>query len=221
MVNLAIVEDHRMFRDFLKELTSREKGYRIIGEAGDAAAARELIDSKPIDLLILDLNLPDGDGFEIAEHALQVRPEAKILALSSHCDEYTISRILSSGVHGFVDKNDQSADVLREAIAAVAGGRLFFTEAVSRVKRAIREDPRAFTKIFTEREIEILCLIGSGLSDLEVARRTTLSASTIQWHRKRILSRLRLHSTRDLIRYALGKGITRMNLVRPPGSTVP
>jgi two-component system response regulator NreC len=220
-MKIAIVEDHRMFRAFLRHLAEEASVHEVVGEAADGAAGILLVDETKPEMLLLDLNLPDRDGFEVAEHTLRNHPGTKVLVLSSHCDDYTVTRILTSGVHGFVDKNDQPPETVALAIEAVAKGCLFFTEAVTRVRKRLGEDPKAFNKVLSPRELELLCLIGVGMTDGEVAKATRLSTGTVQWHRKKILTKLKLHTTRELMRYAMERGITKMSLTRPPGSSVP
>ena len=97
-------------------------------------------------------------------------PEMRILALSSECDDYTLYRVLNSGMHGYVDKNRQSVEVLKQAIDEVIKGRVFFTEVVQQVRQKLRMEPKAFPKVLTEREQQLLALLGGGLTNDEVAR---------------------------------------------------
>ena len=166
------------------------------------------------DLVLLDLNLPDRDGLSITDELLTMDPELRILALSSECDDYTLYRVLNSGVHGYVDKNGQCMEILEQAINEVAKGRVFFTEVVQRVRQKLRVQPKSFPKLLTEREQTLLALLGGGLTNEEVALELRLSRHTVQLHRRNIMRKLNLHRTPDLIRYAVNLGFTKLNAFR-------
>src|SRR5204863_8849652 len=111
----------------------------------------------------------------------------------------------------------QPIEVVREAIAAVAAGGTFFSPVVGRAKARLRNDPNAFTKLLSPREQDILRLLGEGLSNEKVAERVGVSTQTIHSHRRNIMVKLGIHSTPELIRYAMEKGFTRL---RPPPATI-
>jgi two-component system response regulator NreC len=148
-------------------------------------------------------------------------PRMRILALSSECDDYTLYRVLNSGMHGYVDKNRQSVDVLKLAIDEVIRGRVFFTEVVQQVRQRLRMEPKAFPKVLTDREQELLGLLGGGLSNEEVARELKLSRYTVQLHRRNIMDKLGLHRTPDLIRSAVNKGFSKLSAFRERNANPP
>jgi two-component system response regulator NreC len=166
------------------------------------------------DMVLLDINLPDRDGISIADEMLAMDPKIRILALSSECDDYTLYRVLNSGMHGYVDKNRQSVEVLKQAIDEVIKGRVFFTEVVQQVRQRLRMEPKAFPKVLTEREQQLLAVLGGGLTNEQVAHELGLSRYTVQLHRRNIMGKLGLHRTPDLIRYAVNKGFSKLNSFR-------
>jgi DNA-binding NarL/FixJ family response regulator len=213
-MKIVLIEDQAMFRDLLKKICREHFRLTVVGEAGDAASGVALCQKHKPDMVLLDLNLPDRDGFSVADELLAMDPEIRILALSSECDDYTLYRVLNSGMHGYVDKNRQSVDVLREAIQEVVKGRVFFTEVVQQVRQRLRTEPKAFPKLLTDREQQLLGLLGGGLTNEEVARELRLSRYTVQLHRRNIMSKLGLHRTPDLIRYAVSKGFSKLSAFR-------
>jgi two-component system response regulator NreC len=219
-MKIVLIEDQAMFRDLLKKICREHFHLAVVGEAADAATGLELCRKQKPDMVLLDLNLPDRDGISMADELLAMDPKIRILALSSECDDYTLYRVLNSGMHGYVDKNRQSVDVLKQAIDEVIKGRVFFTEVVQQVRQRLRTEPRAFPKVLTEREQQLLALLGGGLTNEEVARELRLSRYTVQLHRRNIMSKLGLHRTPDLIRYAVNKGFSKLNSFRerPEGS---
>jgi len=213
-MKIVLIEDQAMFRDLLKKICREHFRLTVVGEAEDAAGGLELCAKHRPDMVLLDLNLPDRDGFSVADELLAMDPAIRILALSSECDDYTLYRVLNSGMHGYVDKNRQSVDVLKEAIDEVIKGRVFFTEVVQQVRQRLRSEPKAFPKLLTDREQQLLGLLGGGLTNEEVARELHLSRYTVQLHRRNIMSKLGLHRTPDLIRYAVNKGFAKLSSFR-------
>jgi len=213
-MKIVLIEDQAMFRDFLKRICREHLHLKVIGEAEDAATGLAICRKHKPDIVLLDLNLPDRDGLSISDELLAIHPDMRILALSSECDDYTLYRVLNSGVHGYVDKNGQCMEVLKKAINEVAQGRVFFTEVVQRVRQKLRMQPKSFPKLLTSREQTLLPLLGGGLTNEEVARELGLSRHTVQLHRRNIMRKLNLHRTPDLIRYAINRGFTKLNSFR-------
>jgi DNA-binding NarL/FixJ family response regulator len=206
---LAIVEDQELFRRLLVDLCARHFGFPVVAEAGTVAQAIECIPPAAPDVVLLDLHLPDGDGLDLAASLYEKLPRLKILALTSLRDEVTIHRIRTLGVQGFVDKNVQMPDALREAIEAVASGRVYFAEVVQQVQQAIRTDPESFAKLLSDREVELISLLGRGLSNEEVAAKLDLTPWTIHSHRRNIMKKIGANNQAELMRYALRKGFVR------------
>src|SRR5690606_10611978 len=127
---------------------------------------------------------------------------AKIIALTSHADEVSLHRALKAKVHGFVDKNEQPLAVLKEAVHTVMRGQPYFSSAAQRLRAAMRNDPTEFSKVLSEHEQKLLSLFGEGLSNDEVGRRLGLAPGTVRNHRSQIMSKLDIHGTPELMRYA-------------------
>jgi DNA-binding NarL/FixJ family response regulator len=208
-VKIIVVEDHLMFRDVIRKACSARFGHEVIGESDSGVHAVELILRMKPDAVVLDLSLPDMDGFNVVDRVVKSLPNVRILVVSSHCDDYTLFRVEKSRVHGFVDKNSNTVDTLREALAAIEEGRIYFSAAFQAAKLARRADPMSFTKVLSDRERAVLSLIGQGLSDDEIGERLNLSYRTSQTHRSRILRKLEIKGTPKLIAFAIEHGFTR------------
>ena len=199
-----------MIRDVIRKVCCSTFGYKVVGETDSGVEAVELIVKSKPDVVILDLSLPDMDGFNVAEKVLKANPGLRILMLSSHCDDYTLFRVEKSGVHGFLDKNSNTVEILKEALKAVAEGRIYFSQAFQAARLARRNDPRSFIKLLSDWERAILSLIGQGLSDEEIGERLNLSPRTVQTHRSNILRKLNLKGTPKLIAFAVENGFTQV-----------
>lgn len=209
-LKIVVIEDHQLVRDmFIASCRTIVSGATVSGASTGAEGVRLCTQIQP-DLVFLDLVLPDGDGIDLMATILSSVPHARVIALTSHSDEFTLHRALKANVHGFIDKNEQPLGLLPEAIATVMAGRPYFSSVVQRVRASLRNDPAAFNKVLSDREQELLPLFGEGLSNEEVAERVKLTAGTVKLHRRNIMSKLGVHSTPQLMRYALEKGFTRI-----------
>lgn len=197
-----------MFREVLRKVCAQDLRHDVVGEADNGLRAVELVASTNPDLVLLDLHLPGLDGFGVVEAIRRNAPDIRILILSSHCDEYTVFCAERSRVQGFVDKNSSSVAKLKEAITAIARGRVWFSEAFVATKAARHRDPHSFDKVLTARERAVLALLGELLNDDDVARRLEISEETVQKHRFNILRKLDLATKTDLVRYAREHGFT-------------
>ncbi|HYD82473.1 MAG TPA: response regulator transcription factor [Opitutus sp.] len=209
-MRIVIVEDHLMFRDVIRKICTTQFGHEVVGETDSGVKAVELILELSPDVVILDLSLPDMDGFNVVDRVFAAMPGLRILVLSSHCDDYTLFRVEKSGVHGFIDKNSNTVETLQDALSSIAAGRIYFSAAFQSAKLARRTDPRSFTKVLSEWERAILSLIGQGLSDEEIGARLNLSHRTVQTHRSNILRKLDIKGTPKLIAFAIEHGFTQV-----------
>lgn len=207
-MKIVIVEDHLMFREILRKVCAEELRHSIVGETEDGAAAVSLVRDTSPDLVLLDLHLPNLDGFGVIEEIRKTNPESKILVLSSHCDEYTVYQAEHCRVSGFVDKNTNSVSTLKEAIVAVQQGRTWFSAAFQKLRAARLKDPRSFDKVLGNRERAVLVLVGQAMTDTEIGAELEISPQTVEKHRFNLMKKLELKSTAELARYARSHGFT-------------
>jgi len=216
-MRIVIVEDLLMFREAIAKACEREFGYTVLAEADSGAQAIEAVVSVQPDVLILDLSLPDMDGFAVIDRIRASACPPKILVLSAYSDDYTVFRVEKANVHGFVDKRQNAIAVLREALQAIAAGGTYFSPTYENARRARHADPDSFDKILSESEQRILCLIGEGLADEEIGQKLRISPRTVQTHRHNILRKLRISGTPKLIAFAMRHGFTTRNPPLNPG----
>jgi DNA-binding NarL/FixJ family response regulator len=197
-----------MFREAIRRACTRDFGHTVVGETDSGLNAVEKVKELRPDLVILDLALPDIDGFNVAERLMREDPTCRILILSSHCDDYSLFRIERSGVHGFIDKNGNSLETLGEALKSIEKGNAYYSAAFQNARLNRRNDPNNFSKVLSEWERAILCLIGKGLSDDEIGEKLEISGRTVATHRSNIMRKLNLPNTPKLIAFAHEHGFT-------------
>ncbi len=207
-MKFALVEDQVMFRSLLRRLLVEECHGKVVLEVGSLAelrASSELLAT--VDLLLLDIRLPDGDGVDFVDEMTNRKLAVPVLLFSSSCEDYIVHRVARSFVQGFVHK-DEEPKVLLTAIQMVAAGGAFFSPRFVERQRALAKAPDTFEKKLSPREQELLRYIGAGYSDAETAAALGLSASTAQTHRRNVMEKLNLHSAKELQAYALKAGFT-------------
>jgi DNA-binding NarL/FixJ family response regulator len=212
-MKIVIIEDHKLIRDMLAAACAQIVPKAAIDVAETGKQGVETTGRVRPDLVFLDLGLPDADGLDLLSELLAVAPRAKVIALSSFADEFTVHRALRSQVHGFVDKGEQPLEMLKAAIDAVMSGQKYFSPTVQKLKANLRSDPASFDKLLSDREQHLLGLFGQGLTNDAVATMVGLTPGTVKLHRRNIHRKLGFHSTPELMNYALEKGFTRVRRV--------
>lgn len=180
-----------------------------VSAAETGAAGLHLGRTLQPDLVFVDLLLPDCDGLKLVRDLRGVSPTSKIVALTTFVDEFTVHQALRANVHALIAKKEQPLDRLGEVIDAVMAGAQYLSPTVLAVRDALRSDPRSFDKVLSEHEQHLLGFFGEGMSNRLVAEKFGLSENTVQVHRRNILGKLGMHSTPELMNYALEKGFRR------------
>jgi DNA-binding NarL/FixJ family response regulator len=212
---VVIVEDQRLVAE-LFAAHCRKLGLEVIAQCGTLAEALPTVRQHRPDLVLMDFSLPDGDGLQVAAQLMGEIATLRVIGVSSHRDPWTMLQVQRSGLHGFVDKNEQRPEILAEAIEAVLFGRTFYTSIVGQSSSVIRHDRNAFVHVLSDYELRILALIGEAKDDIEIAAILGISSSTAQSRRRDIMRKLDIHSTPKLIHYALSQGIVRTDHITTP-----
>lgn len=201
-------------RDLLQKACGEAMPNSEVFGAKDAESGLELCRARQPDVIILDLALPDRDGLDVLDDLLSACRSAKVIGISGYADEYTLHRAMHSKLHGFVDKNEQTVSALADAIRTVQTGQRYLSPAVHAMHLSLRNNPESFDKILSAREQGLLGLFGRGLTNEEVASQVGLSELTVRNHRCRLMAKLNLRTSPELIRYALEKGFARPQTAR-------
>ena len=202
-------------RDLLLKACGEAMPDSVVLGAKNAGNGLELCRARQPDIIILDLALPDRDGLDVLDDLIAACRKTKVIGISGYSDEYTLHRAMHSKLHGFVDKNEQTVEALAEAIRSVLAGKRYLSTAVHAMNLTLRNNPASFDKILSAREQGLLGLFGRGLTNGEVAAEVGLSELTVRNHRCRLMAKLNLRTSPELIRYALEKGFTRPRSALP------
>jgi len=216
-LKIVVIEDHALMRDLLIKACGDAIKGAVVSGARHAASGLELCRVVQPDIVILDLALPDRDGLDVLDELLTASKNSKVIGISGYTDEYTLHRAMHSKLHGFVDKNEQTVDALANAIHTVLKGQRYLSGAVHAMHLSLRNNPVSFDKILSPREQGLLGLFGRGLTNGEVAAEVGLSELTVRNHRCRLMAKLNLRTSPELIRYALEKGFIRPSPSLPKG----
>ncbi len=204
MLRVLIVDDHVVVREGLKRIIDDARGMKVVAEAGNPAQALQLLQAAPVNVVVLDLDLPGRGGLELLRDIKRDHPRIPVLVLSFHAEEAYGVPALQAGADGYLMKDSGTA-LLVLAIEKVASGGKFVTaslaEQLARAAGTSVEKPRH--AVLSEREHEILRLIGSGLAVSEIAERMALSVKTVSTYRRRVLDKMGLHNNAQLTHYAV------------------
>ena len=211
-LRLLIGDDHTLVRQGLRKILEDHARWTIVAEVGDGReAVAQALALKP-DVAILDVGMPLLNGIDAAQQITRKAPETRVLMLSMHSDEAYVTRALQAGVTGYMLKDSADQDLLR-GIATVASGQSFFSPAVA--KRILDDYVRQIAGSRTAdryaslsgREREIFQLVAEGRTNRDVAEVLSISSATVETHRARILQKLDIHNTAELVLYAVRRGI--------------
>ena len=211
-LRIVLGDDHTIVRHGLRKILQERVEWTVVAEAGDGRdAVKQVLETLP-DVAVLDIGMPRLNGIEATRQIVRRAPSVRVLILSMHADEAYITQALQAGAKGYLLKDSADADLIR-AVSDVAAGRSFFSPAVARVM--LDDYVRHLSQkgivdrydALSEREREIFQLIAEGHSSKEIAELLSISPATVETHRGHILQKLDLHSTAEVVLYAVRRGV--------------
>jgi len=208
-IKILIADDHTMFLQGIISLLEQEPNIEIVGKAVNGLEALQVIEQIPVDLLILDISMPEMDGIELSKILKKKFSAIKILVVSTHSNVSIISRLIRIGVNGYLLKNAEKAELLK-AINTIASGDNYFSEETEEkhLSNNLRIEKQVSTLTeLSSREKEILVLIAHEYNTAEIAEKTFISLNTVNTHRKNLLSKLNAKNTAGLVKYAVENGL--------------
>jgi DNA-binding NarL/FixJ family response regulator len=209
VIRVVLADDHAMVREALAQILRESGCVRVVGQAADGPQALEAAARDRPDVIVLDYSMPELDAPSAIEALLRGRPDLKVLVLTVHENIHYAVKVLESGAHGYVVKSAAVAELV-EAIHAVSAGEVYISPKVSqRVIQHLRRPrrDRVGLEALSAREFELLRVLGAGMSLKECARHLNISTSSASTYRARLMEKLQLHSTAEVIRFALENDI--------------
>jgi DNA-binding NarL/FixJ family response regulator len=210
---VLLAEDHTIVREGLRKMLELEADLEVVGEAQEGRQAVALAKQLQPAVVLMDIAMPLLNGLEATRQVLKALPATKVLILSAHNDDAYVKSAAESGAVGFLLKQTSAHDVCR-AIREIQKGHTFFSPSVS--KRMDRLNPKSagreggFKKKpvpLTSREMEVLQLIAEGKANKQTASELGIGIKTVEKHREHLMTKLDIHDTAGLTRYAIGAGI--------------
>jgi two-component system response regulator NreC len=211
-LRILVADDHRLVRQGFRKILEEQPGWTVVAEASDGRDAVRQAQATEPDVAILDIGMPGLNGIDATRQMVRRLPSLGVLILSMHADEAYIVQALKAGARGYMLKDSADTDLIR-GVEAIAAGKSFFSPAVAKVMLddyvrhlAAKGIVDRFDAL-SEREREVFQLVAEGHSNKSVAELLCVSPTTVETHRAHILQKLDVHSTAELVLYAVRRGI--------------
>ena len=205
MIKIIIADDHKMFRQGLVSMLAGEINIEVVGEASNGKEVLQLMEGKVPDVLLLDIEMPEMDGFDTMRALKQAKSKTKVLVLTMHKSPEFIKNIVKAGASGYL-KKDVGKTSLLEAIQTIHTTGTFYSPETSKLVLESMSDQYQTDQI-SPREKEIIKLIADQYTTAEIAKELFISKHTVESHRQNILLKLGLKNTAGLVKYAIQKGL--------------
>lgn len=216
-IRVLLADDHPLVRAGVRKVLEQQARVAVVGEAGDGDEALKLLAELEPDLLVLDLNMPNRDGFAVLREARDAAPGVRILVLTMHSSVEYVARAVREGADGYLLK-DTAVQDLAAAIESVTAGRPYYSEPAQRaladsLRRPAADESSRLERL-TAREREVLEGVARGRTTKEIAAEFNISARTVETHRAAIMRKLDIRSVALLTQFAIREG-----LIEPPPGT--
>jgi two-component system NarL family response regulator len=208
-IRVAIAEDQRLVRELIAALIGKELDMAVVGEAANGREALAMAHSVRPDVLLLDIGLPELDGIDVARRLRKEQGEAiKLIALSIHTEPHMVRAMLQAGASGYLVKSAAPAELVH-AIRTVMEGSIYLSPDIARfaLDAVPATGPRPEPQL-GHRERQVLALLAGGMRSAKIASELSISAATVEVHRRNIMRKLDLHSVAELTKYAIRQGLT-------------
>lgn len=208
MLHVILCDDHPIFREGLKKILLTHSDIKVDAEAGSGAELMKKIKGTHCDVIILDITLQDMNGLDVVKALQASGNKAAVLILSMHPEEHYAMRALKAGAAGYLQKESVPEELVSAIRKIARGGKYVTSSLAERLAYHFEGNTeKAPHEILSDREYQVLCLLASGKGVKEIAAELAVSPSTVATYRSRILAKLNLATTVDLVRYALRYGL--------------
>jgi two-component system, NarL family, invasion response regulator UvrY len=209
MINVLITDDHPVVRRGIHQILEDDERIGVINEVADGRELIAIIKEQKYDVILLDISLPGRSGLELISQVKKIQPYAAVLILSIYSEEMYAIKALKSGASGYLTKSSAPEELL-SAILKVSKGERYISSSLGDklADNLLSEKEKPLFQLLSSRELEVINLIAAGKTVVQIAADLSLSPKTISTYRERLLEKLKLHTTAELIRYAIMEGIT-------------
>lgn len=220
-IRLLIVDDHAVLRDALRALLSLSEDMEIVGEASDGVEAIEKVQELQPDVVVMDLYMPKMDGLEATHRIKKDYPRVKVLVLTQYDNKEYILSAIKAGASGYLPKKALSSELITAIRSVYQGNPFLYPSVASALIENYRQraDEEPFDRL-TPRMKEILRLIAEGNTSRQIAERLGLSLKTVHSHRAKLMEKLEIHNSTELIKYAVRKGLVKWKVENAQGDLV-
>ena len=211
-LNILVADDHRLVSHGVRRILEEQSDWRVVAQASDGREAVRLAAELHPDVAVLDVDMPNLNGIEATAQMTRHIPSVPVLVMSGQASDLVVSHALRAGARGVLLKDSSEADLVR-AVEVVAAGQSYFSPTVASwmlrqyIANIHKAPPDDGFQMLSPREREVFQLVGEGRTNREVAEELEISPATVETHRARILRKLDLHNTADLVRYGMRRGV--------------
>jgi len=202
MIRVLLADDHAIVRDGLRGILAAQADVEVAGEAADGDQALALVRANDYDVAVLDMSMPGLSGIDLVKRLKLEKPKLRLLVLSMHGEQQYAARALKAGASGYLTKDSASAQLIGVLRKIAAGGVHVSEAAAAGLVAASNGDGPPHTRL-SDREFEVFKMLAAGGSPTQIAERLHLSVKTVSTHKTRVLDKLGLATTAELVRYAL------------------
>ena len=207
MIKILIADDHAIVREGLKQIVSQESDMRITGEAESAGAMFDILGDAVFDIIVLDISMPGKSGLEALKELRQKYPDIPVLILSIYGEDQYGIRALRAGAAGFLKKVSAPGELVAAIRKIIQGGRYISESLAEKIADHLSSGSRLPHETLSDREYQVLRMIGNGRTVSEIATDLKLSVKTISTYRARVLEKMHMRTNAELTRYAVQQGL--------------
>ncbi len=207
MVNVFIADDHELIREGLKKTLKAEPDMIVAGEAGNALEMFQGLRRNPADIVLLDISMPGESGLEALKDVRQQYPQLPVLILSVHPEHRFAIRALKAGAAGYVTKDTAVEELVQAIRKIVAGGKYVSVSLAEKLVEELETGDKLPHETLSDREFQVMRMLAAGKTRTEIADELSISLSTVNTYRNRIMEKMKMQTNADLTRYAVERGL--------------
>ncbi len=209
MIDIIIVDDHAVVRSGIKHILQERPDINVVAEASSGSEAMKHLMENSADIVLLDISMPDKSGIEVLKNIRSQHPDVSVLILTMHPEEQYAIRALKGGAAGYITKDSAPSELIK-AIVKISSGKRYISASLAEKLAGMLDisTERVPHEMLSDRELEVLLLIAAGRSMTEIADNLNLSIKTVSTYKSRILLKMDLRNTADIIRYSIRNNLS-------------